>query len=503
MKKKYLVIIFAVLFIATNILSGYTAEKKDALTIAINAEPTTLDPSKANDRITMNVQRQLYDMLILKDEDGNLIPGLAEEWSVSNDGLEVTFNLRKDVKFHNGETMTAKDVVFSYERAIASSFTSRISGSMESMKQIDDNTVVLKLKFPYGPILACVASINMGIVSEKAVKENEEGFDRSPVGTGPYSLVEWKSGYKLIFKSFADYYRGEAAIKNLDYNIIPDSSTALIALEKGEVDMVQSPSPADKQNILGNSDLVLTETPQASYMFIGFNTETGVFSNKLLRQAVSYAVDREAVIIGGLDGSATALEVPMPPVCFGFPEGFKNNPYDPERAKQLLTEAGYPNGLKVKLRAMESPIYARPAEVIQENLRLVGIEAELDLMERGAFLKDVYTDCNYEIDLSDISALVPDADFITYTRFHSELVGGGRNFTRFKNAEMDKALETGRKSQSEEERIAAYLKVSEIVKEEAPLIPILVAMNMVAANKDLKGIEANALEQYPVYDYSW
>ena len=225
--------------------------------------------------------------------------------------------------------------------------------------------------------------------------------------------------------------------------------------------------------------------------------------NKLLRQAVSYAVDREAVIIGALEGAGTALEAPIPPVCFGFPEGFKNNPYDPEKAKQLLTEAGYPNGLKVNLIACESPIYAKPAEVIQENLRLIGIEADLDLMEVGAFLQDVYTDCKYEIDLSDISALVPDADFITYTRFHSTLVGGGQNFTRFKNAEMDEALETGRKSQSKEERIAAYLKVSEIVKEEAPLIPLLVALNMVAADKDLKGIKANTLEQYYVYDYSW
>lgn len=514
MKKKGLILILAVLFTIATVLTGCgkgnstaaageTTEKKDSVNIAVSSEPTTLDPMNGNDLLTFAIQYQIFDTLIKEDQNGELVPGLAEKWDLSSDGKEITFHLRKDVKFQNGEIMTAKDVVFSFERAIASSYTTRITGAMDSIEQIDDSTVKLKLKYPYGPILSCIASVSMGIVSEKAVEESGEGFARNPVGAGPYQLVEWKSGDKLVFKSFQDYYLGEAAIKNLTYNIISDSSTALVALEKGEIDQVMSPAAADRKNIQANENLKLYETPEASYLFVAFNTENGLFTNKLLREAVSYAIDRNSVILGALEGTGTPLEAPIPPSCFGFPKDFKNNPYDPEKAKQLLAEAGYPNGLKVKLRTMEGPTYAKPAEIIQENLRVVGIDAELELMERGAYLKDVYTDCNYEITVNIVSALVLDADLITYGRFHSDLVGGGNNFCRFRNEEMDKALEMGRKSQSDEERTATYLKISQIVKDEVPLVPVMSGMRIIAANKDLAGVKAHPTMKYYVYDYHW
>lgn len=515
MKKRSFILSLAVLLVVSTVLTGCgtgkdaaaaaenTAEKKDSINIAISSEPTTLDPMNGNDLLTFAIQYQIFDTLVREDQDGKLVPGLAEKWDISPDGTEITFYLRKGVKFQNGEEMTADDVVFSFQRAIASSYTTRITGSMDSVEAVDGSTVKLKLKYPYGPILGCIASANMGIVSKKAVEQNAEGFARNPIGTGPYQLVEWKTGDKLVFKSFKAYYRGEAAIKNLTYSIITDSSTALVALEKGEVDQMMSPAAADRKNIENDENLKLYETPEASYLFVAFNTEKGLFTNKLLRQAVSYAIDRNAVILGALEGTGTPLEVPIPPSCFGYPKDFKNNPYDPEKAKELLKEAGYPNGLKVKLRTMEGPTYAKPAEIIQENLRVVGIDAELEVMERGAYLKDVYTDCNYEITVNIVSALVLDADLITYGRFYSGLVGGGNNFTRFRNDEMDKALDLGRKSLSEQERMDAYLKVCQIVKDEAPLVPVMSGLRVIAANKNLAGVQAHPTMKYYVYDYHW
>jgi peptide/nickel transport system substrate-binding protein len=518
MKKRKLILLLTFILVITNVLAGCgnggdtpseepeggeEAAVKDSLTVGVVAEPTTLDPSKGNDLLTFTLQYQPFDTLIKEDQDGNLVPQLAEDWEANEDGTEITFHLKEGVKFHNGETMTADDVVFSFNRAMESSYTSRITGSMESIEKIDDKTVKLTLKYPYGPIYGSIATANMGIVSQKAVEENEEEFGRNPVGTGPYKLVEWRSGDRIVFESFPEYFKGEAAIKDLTFKIIPDTSTALVALENGEVDMLLAPSAADRQNILNNENLQLYETEEASYLFVAFNTENGTFADKKLRQALSYAIDKEAVILGALEGNGTPLDAPMPPGVFGYPEDFKGNPYNPEKAKQLLAEAGYPDGLSVNLKAMESVTYSKPAEIIQENLRLVGIDANLELMERGAYLQDVYTDTNYEITVLVVSALVMDADLITYGRFHSSMVGGGNNFTRFQNEEMDAALELGRTSQDLAEREEAYLKVTEIVAEEAPLIPVMSGMRMIAAHKDLNGVTAHPVQTYYVYDYSW
>lgn len=158
--------------------------------------------------MTFAVQYQLFDTLVKENQDGSLGPGLAESWYISPDGLEILSSLRKDVKFHNGETMTAQDVVSSFERAMASKFTSRITGAMESIELVDDHTVKLKMKYPYGPVIGCIATANMGIVSEKAVTADPEGFARNPVGTGPYKFVKWNTGTKITFEAFEDYYRG-------------------------------------------------------------------------------------------------------------------------------------------------------------------------------------------------------------------------------------------------------------------------------------------------------
>lgn len=481
--------------------SGQTsgAPSRDSVNFSIAAEPSTLDPQKGNDLLTFAVHCQIFDTLIREDTDGSLVPGLAEEWTISEDGKEIVFKLRKDVKFHNGDVMTADDVVYSITRAIGSSFTQRITGSMEKAEKIDDSTVKLTLKYPYGPILECIATTNMAIVSQKAVEADEEGFARNPVGTGPFKFKEWSNGEKIVFESFSDYYRGEAAIKNLTFKIMTDKTSAAVALENGEVDVLLSPALADKANLVSNENLTYYETESNSFYFIAFNNESGLFSNKLIREAVSYAVDREALIIGALEGNGAPLESAIPTNTFGAPKNFKSNPYDLEKAKQLLAEAGYPNGLSVKLPTL----YLEPTEVLQDQLRQIGITAEIERMERGAWLQDVYTDNKYEITVGSYSALVPDADQITYNRYHGDFVGGGNNMVRCSIPELDAALDLGRTSLSPEEREAAYLKASEIIRDESIIVPLYSSMNGIAANKDLKGVQAHPVQRCYVYEYSW
>ena len=477
--------------------------KKDNLNFAILAETKELDPQKSSDTLTYILLLQVFDTLIKQQPDGTLVPALAEKWTISPDGKEVIFTIRKGVKFHNGDVLTTKDVAFSLNRAIKSAYTSKFTSVMESAEAVDDTSVKLKLKHAYGPILFCVANPSLAIVSQKAVEAAGDSFGKKPIGTGPYKFVNWVSGEKIDFTRFDDYFRGPAKIKNVTFKFVTDATTAAIALEKGEIDVLHNPSKSDRKAQMANQNLQYHEIESAYYYHISMNNKNGPFSDKRVRQAVSYAIDRQNVVLGGLDGIGAPDEAPMPPSAFGYPKDFKNNPYDPEKAKKLLAEAGYPNGLTVKFKINQAAMYSKPAEVIQEQLRKVGINAELELMERATYLEEVTKKFNYDISLYVITALLPDADYVCYTRLHSSMLGNGNNFTLTNIPKLDAALDKGRTSQSKEERYAAYREVSEIVKDEAPLIPVMTAKFAIVANKAVKGVTSSTVDLHYVYDYSW
>ena len=346
--------------------------------------------------------------------------------------------------------------------------------------------------------------MNCSIVSKAAVEADAKGFARNPVGTGPYKFSSWDSGSKLVFTANEDYFRDPAAIKTLTYQLVTDTSAALIALESGDVDMIVSTQAADRENIKNNSNLFYDEVSASSFYFVAFNNTNGLFAeNPLLRQAVAHAIDREACLLGAVEGVGVECPSPIPAPCFGCPEGFEGAAYDPDLAKQLLAEAGYPDGVTITIKTMESGVYAKVTEIVAEQLRQVGITANIEPMERTAFLSDVYTNCEYEICVNSYTALNPDADFIMYMRYHSDYLGGGNNFVMVNNPELDGYLETGRTSSYDAERKTAYLNACELMKKEAVMVPILSTMNGVACQANLKGVTANTSQKQYVYDYYW
>lgn len=477
---------------------------KDSVILAVTGEPSSLDCVKANDLNTFSIQCDLYDGLVREEADGSLVPGLADSWEFSDDKTEITFTLREGVVFHNGEPMTADDVVYSFERAIASPSTTRITASMEKMEKIDDSHVKLSLKYAYGPIESCLANVNCSIVPKAAVEADPDGFARNPVGTGPYKFSSWDSGSKIVYTANEKYFREPAKIKTLTYQLVSDPAAALIALETGDVDMIVSTQAADRDNIMNNKDLFYDEVSSSSFYFVAFNNTNGLFAeNPLLRQAVAHAIDRESCLLGAVEGVGVECPSPIPTTCFGCPENFEGVSYDPELAKQLLTEAGYLNGLDVTLKTMESGVYLKVAEIVIEQLRQVGINVTLEPMERTAFLSDVYTNCEYEICVNSYTALSPDADFIMYMRYHSDYLGGGNNFVMVSNPELDGYLEIGRHSSDEAERKEVYRNACELMKEEAVMVPILSTVNSVACRANLKGVKANTSQKQYVYDYYW
>ena len=249
------------------------------------------------------------------------MPGLATHWDISPDGLQYTFHLRPGITFHNGDPITADDVVFSYNRAVASPATSRVTGTISRTDKIDDRTVRVTLRHAYAPFIACAGMANLGIVPQRVVEEmGDAAFARNPVGSGPYMFVEWRPGDRLIMEAFPNYWQGPAPIKHAQYRIISDPSTATIALERGDIDVIYSVPAAERATIKNNPNLTYFDSPGAAHWFLAFNMQEGRFANNpLLREAVAYAVNREDIIMGGLEGDGFVTYAPFTPGAFGWP----------------------------------------------------------------------------------------------------------------------------------------------------------------------------------------
>ena len=484
--------------------SGEEGGKKDSVVFRLNSEPATLDPQNCSDTgISQQPQYQLFDSLTRMEQDGTLNLALAEKLETSEDGLTITITIRPDVKFHNGDTMTTEDVEYSLNRSIESKFNTIMTSCFDRAEKVDDTTVNLYLKYPYGPADRCLATVNMSILPKAVVEADPDGFGRNPVGTGPYKFVSWASGDRIEMEAFEDYFRGPATIKKLTFVNIADHSTALIALEKGEIDVMVNPNLSDRQSIIDNPDLVYHESDAAAYQLFAFNNEQGRFTDKRLRQAVSMAIDREAIIAGAKEGQASPVEAAMVPILDEYPEDFKSDPYDPEKAKQLVIEAGYPDGLTVKVPTIDAATYIKPTTMLQEMLRPIGINLEIEIMERGAWNEKVLTNTDYELCMWAVPITVLDADFAAYGPFHSENRGGSGNFSNCNIPEIDALVEKGRVTPPGEERNEIYREFCEIIRDECVVVPFLATRRELPARADLKGLSANPTMRYYIYDAYW
>ena len=475
---------------------------KDTLLWGVNAEASSLDPATSKDTVTHMMMYQIYDTLIKEaPEDYNkLVPGLAEKWEFSADNTELTFHLRKGVKFHNGDTLTADDVQFSLQRSLESSFSSAIAGSIDRFEKVDDDTVKCVLKYAYGPILDVMTNLTFGIASKRAVQEAEAAkidFARNPCGTGAYKMVEWKSGDALVLERFDDYYGGAAPIKKLVYKLVPDAASGAIALEDGTLDCYYLVETGDYEHLKNKDNIGYVECPGVGLHHITFNVTDGIFKDKRLRQAVAYALGRDDILIGGCDGNGFVANCLVPTSVFGYLKDFKWYSQDLEKAKALMAEAGYPKGFDVVFSMQGASTYMKPAEVAQDQLRKIGIRVTFDKMERAAYLEDVAGKRNFLASLRMINATVRDADSVLTRRFHSSMLGGGNNYSGYSNPEVDSLIDRARVSTDPKTRLDLYRETYEILKEDVPLIPLYTDMILMFYNAKLKNIHP-----HPVYRYA-
>ena len=479
------------------------SSKKDAVVFSISSEPSSLDPARTKDAITYLVIYQMFDTLIREEPDGTLAPALAESWEISDDTKQITFKIRDGVKFHNGETMTVDDVAYSINRAIASVYTSAYTNTMDRMEVIDSSTVKLYLKEPYIAILKCLTNANLAIVPKSVAETAGDEFSKTPIGTGPYKFISWDNGEKITMVRFDEYYRGAAKIKDLTFKIQADKSTAAIALEKGEIDVLYYPSTSDRQHLMSLENVSYKEGPASTFWYVAFNNRKGPFANEKLRKAVCYALDRDAIILGGADGLGDPIEGCIPASVQFYNPDFKGYERDLEKAKQLMAEAGYPNGLSFAMKTNQSSQYSKPTEVIQAQLREIGIEANIELMERAAYLDETQVKCDYDMTFYVITNTISDPDYIATRRFHSQMEGGGNNFTLHKIDGLDELIDSARGDRNDETRGEKYRKIEQLIYEHAVIAPLYQGKTFIACNSKLKGVYTHPSERHYVYEYSW
>lgn len=477
-----------------------TEGPRDNVIVTLNSEPTSLHAGFATSVVASFVGTQLFDSLVTKNAEGEIVPCLAKSWEYSDADLSYNFELRDDVVFHNGDKMTAEDVVFSLQQIMASGYSNVLTSFIKDVEAVDAAHVKLYCKMPYGPALECIAQPALGIFSKAAYEANPEQFTRNPVGTGAYKLVEWKSGASITMEANEDYFGGAPAIKNVEFILYNNSATsAALALENGELDVLTTVASTDYDRLEASDDLQFLSTSGSVVDFIMFSMKDGSpFVDENLRLAVAYAIDKEAVLMGALEGKG-ALANTMVPSYSTAVEGYTAPQYDPEKAKEYLAKAGYPDGIELTIPCSSTDTYYKPMEIVQAQLAEVGINCTVEKMDNNAWFEDVFRLGNYPFQMVSFSATLGDIDYY-YEMFVSD---GNENFGGVQVPELDEAYKASRSTVDADARAAEIQRVIQIMGDKAVIVPICENIKAVAANKNLKGLRPDAEGIYRVAEWSW
>ncbi|SOC00171.1 peptide/nickel transport system substrate-binding protein/oligopeptide transport system substrate-binding protein [Ureibacillus xyleni] len=478
-----------------------TEETKEAvpqvLVFGRGGDSVSLDPAIVTDGESFKVTENIFETLLnFGEQDTTIHPGLAKEWEVSEDGLTYTFHLQEGVKFHDGTDFNAEAVVKNVERWKAGTaeqfyyfntmFKAEGKDIIKTVTAVDEKTVVFELSRPQAPFLKNIAMSPFGIASPTAFEAAGDKFGDNPVGTGPFVFVEWKRNDSITVKKNDNYW--QAGLPKLDtiiFRAIPDNSARLNALVTGEIDLADGINPSDAGTIEGNADLQLIERPSMNVGYLGLTSTRKPFDNKLVRQAVNYAIDKQAIVDAFFEGRAEVAVNPMPSSIFGYNDEITGYEYNPEKAKELLAEAGY-DGKEIELWAMPVPRPYMPdgqkvAEAIQKNLADVGIPSKIVTFEWATYLEKAK---NGEADafLLGWTGDNGDADNFLYALLDKDNIGSN-NYSYYSNDAVHDLLITAQSDLDEEKREQLYKEAQVLIHEDAPWVPLVHSIPLLAAKK--------------------
>ena len=452
---------------------------KDTVVIALQGEPSTLDPQFADDGNMRAVTENVFEALL--EVDGQTLkpkPCLAESMKTVN-ATTWEFKLRKGVKFHNGEPLTADDVVFSVMRQIDPKFKSQIAGNFRtitSAKKVDDSTVQIITNGP-DPALP-IRLTGLMIVNKKHVETSGDTVGTKPVGTGPYKFTNWTKGVSISVEAFPDYWGNKPSIKKGLFRFIEEGSTRLSALKAGEIDLAVNMLPEYVKDVPKVEAVEGLEFP-----FIRLHQFKGVVKNKLIRQAMNYAIDKEALAKSLYGGYATIAQGQLfKPGYVGFNANLKPYPYDPNKAKELLKQAGY-KGEKIQLVAERGRWLkdGELAEAVSMMLRDVGLNVELKYYDWQGWLKVLF-DRNLAPDMIQI---FHSNDLFDADRTFSSLVHTKGPMSSYLSEELDKKIDAARTEMDPAKRQKTYEEIGQAIYDDPAFIFLLNIKDIYGLSKNL------------------
>ena len=495
MKKRLALLAAACLCMAVS-MTSFAADKSD-IVVAVDADVDTLHPTDFSTTVELGVLNQIYDTLLYYSPDGTKDPEprIAESYEISDDGLDYTFHLRDDVTFHDGTPVTADYVVFSIELYKASEYQGSQISMLSSVEATDEHTVVCHLDAPYSPFLQGICS---PMIASKAYYESsEDDFVNNPIGTGPYKFVSRAKGSNIKLEANEDYYRGAPEIKEVTFEVIPDSSTKAIALQTGEVNFAEIDS-ATKPQLEANPAITIAEVPTSAFSYIAMNTEKEPFNDVKVRQAINYAIDRDNLVAVCYDGEAEVNSNICAKERFGYSDDQFQYTYDPEKAKELLAEAGIetPYDLGEILVAEK---YSNLATVIQNDLKAVGLDVTISVKEFNSYISDLQ---NGSYGITALNMTLEGDTQTLEMAFTSDYIGIANN-ARYSDEEMDKLFEQARTETDNDKRAEIFNEIFTKAQDEAIYAVMCNPMTLYAYNSDLTCPEFVLEGNYYLYDFSW
>lgn len=496
-----LLLVFVILLISacsSNENSGTTSESNDGagghqaqeIRVRMNDDPDFLDPHYATASISFQMILNMFEGLFIPQSDGSLTEGIAESYEVSEDGLTYTFKIRQGVKFHNGEELTIDDVVYTFERLMGLNGEEKLSNNFDNVASIDapdDTTFVMTLKKPNSNFLYSLTALQSAIVP----KSNNGKHNDNPIGTGPFAFVKYSPGVELELKKNENYWQdGLPYLDKVTFVFQSDDQAAVMNLLAGEVDLTGVPGHRVPE-VEGNFNI--SHQNNNSSLIITFNQEKEPFNNLKVRKAISYAINKQAIIDSVFSGYATPIGSNMSPAMGdyyldGLQDVYKQ---DVEKAKELLAEAGYPDGFKTTITiSSHNDIYSSIAQIAVENLKEIGIDVEIEVVEWGVWLERVYAGRDYEMTTIDLTGR-PSAyevlnDYIS--------TNDAENFFLFNNKEFDKVMSDVLLETDRDKQIEYYQRAQEILNEQAAAVYIADYEILWGSKKNITG-----LKNYPFW----
>lgn len=486
-------------FLLISLLCGPASAVGDTLVIAQTGDAKSFDPHQMPDNVSCHAMAQVYENLITANDAGEIVPQLAEKYE-QIDELSYKFYLRKGVRFHNGEELKAGDVKFTFDRATSPvgkplhMVVARIDAAKTEI--VDDYTIIIRSKTPDASFLAAMTHMGgCAILNEKAVGAAGADYGNNPVGTGPYRLEKWARGDRITLTRFDGYWGEKPAIKNVVLRVVGEQTNRMIELETGGVDIAYTIPPIDLPRFDGNSKLKLVRTPNQMTLYLGLNLRMKPLDDLRVRQALTMAVNRDAIVKAVFRGIGTPARGPIAAGIKYFDNSLPPYEYNVAKAAELLAEAGYPKGFKATMIVNDAKERVDVATVLQSMFKEIGVEIDIQVMEWGAFLDQVDLKQHAMFVFGWNAAAIPDPDYSLYNPFHSSEITegpGGRNRACFANSEVDALLVKGRLVPDGPEREGIYHQIQQKIREQSPWIFIQNGELLIGTRSYVKGFAPKA-----------